>query len=85
VSVIGVYGGFVDKFPMGSVMNRSLTIRAGQAHVHRYLRPLLDRIRAGEIDPSFVITHRMRLAEAPRAFEIFLNKREECNKVVLTP
>ncbi|MFL5668263.1 MAG: zinc-dependent alcohol dehydrogenase, partial [Chloroflexota bacterium] len=57
VSVIGVYGGFVDKFPMGSVMNRSLTIRAGQCHVHRYMQPLLERIQKGEIDPSFVITH----------------------------
>ena len=56
VSVIGVYGGFIDKFPMGSVMNRSLTIKTGQCHVQRYMRPLLERIRNGEIDPSFVIT-----------------------------
>src|SRR5690606_14910619 len=54
VSVIGVYGGFIDKFPMGSVMNRSLTIKAGQCHVHKYLRPLLERIERGDIDPSFV-------------------------------
>ncbi|MFD0684552.1 zinc-dependent alcohol dehydrogenase [Actinomadura fibrosa] len=85
VSVIGVYGGFVDKFPMGTVMNRSLTIRAGQCHVHRYTEPLLDRIRAGEIDPSFVISHRMPLSEAPRAFELFKHKQDDCNKVVLTP
>ncbi|MEU6040411.1 zinc-dependent alcohol dehydrogenase [Actinomadura sp. NPDC047616] len=85
VSVIGVYGGFVDKFPMGTVMNRSLTIRTGQCHVQRYTGPLLDRIRAGEIDPSFVISHRMPLSEAPRAFELFKNKQDECNKVVLTP
>jgi threonine dehydrogenase-like Zn-dependent dehydrogenase len=85
VSVVGVYGGFLDKFPMGSFMNRSLTLRGGQCHVHRYLRPLLDRIRAGEIDPSFVITHRMTLDEAPYAYELFKHKQDECNKIVLTP
>ncbi|MCK2215820.1 glutathione-dependent formaldehyde dehydrogenase [Actinomadura sp. ATCC 31491] len=85
VSVIGVYGGFVDKFPMGTVMNRSLTIRSGQCHVQRYTGPLLERIRAGEIDPSFVISHRMPLSEAPRGFELFKHKQDECNKVVLTP
>ncbi|MGR6919068.1 zinc-dependent alcohol dehydrogenase [[Actinomadura] parvosata] len=85
VSVIGVYGGFVDKFPMGTVMNRSLTIRTGQCHVQRYTEPLLERIRAGEIDPSFVISHRMPLSEAPHAFELFKHKQDECNKVVLTP
>jgi threonine dehydrogenase-like Zn-dependent dehydrogenase len=71
VSVIGVYSGFIDKFPMGSLMNRSLTLKAGQAHVQRYLRPLLERIEKGEIDPSFVITHRMKLADAPKGYEIF--------------
>jgi threonine dehydrogenase-like Zn-dependent dehydrogenase len=85
VSVIGVYGGFIDKFPMGSVMNRSLTIRTGQAHVQRYMQPLLERIQRGEIDPSFVITHRMRLDDAPYGYEIFLNKQDDCVKVVLTP
>jgi threonine dehydrogenase-like Zn-dependent dehydrogenase len=85
VSVIGVYGGFVDKFPMGAVMNRSLTIRSGQCHVQRYMRPLLARIMAGEIDPSFVITHRMSLDDAPRGYEIFKNKEESCEKVVLAP
>jgi threonine dehydrogenase-like Zn-dependent dehydrogenase len=85
VSVIGVYGGFIDKFPMGSVMNRSLTIKTGQAHVQRYMRPLLERIRKGEIDPSFVITHRMRLDEAPSGYETFLNKQDDCVKVVLQP
>ncbi|MEV4754903.1 zinc-dependent alcohol dehydrogenase [Micromonospora sp. NPDC049559] len=84
VSVIGAYGGFVDKFPMGSLMNRSLTLRSGQCHVQRYTRPLLDRIRRGEIDPSFVITHRMRLDEAPQAYDIFKHKQDECVKVVLT-
>ena len=84
VSVIGVYGGFIDKFPMGSVMNRSLTIRSGQCHVQRYLKPLLKRIEAGEIDPSFVITHRMALKDAPKGYDMFLHKQDNCEKVVLS-
>jgi threonine dehydrogenase-like Zn-dependent dehydrogenase len=85
VSVIGVYGGMVDKFPMGSVMNRFLTIRAGQCHAHRYLRPLLERIRNREIDPSFVISHRLPLDQAPQGFEMFRDKQDDCTKIVLTP
>jgi len=85
VSVIGVYGGFIDKFPMGSLMNRSLTIRTGQCHVQRYMQPLLERIRNGDIDPTFVISHRLPLSEAPDGFEMFKHKRDECNKVVLKP
>jgi len=84
VSVIGVYGGFIDKFPMGAVMNRSLTIRAGQCHVQRYMRPLLDRVQKGEIDPSFVITHRLPLHQAPQGFDMFLKKEDNCEKVVLS-
>lgn len=83
VSVIGVYGGFIDKFPIGAVLNRGLTIRAGQCHVHRYLRPLLERIERGEIDTTFVITHRMTLDDAPNAYDMFLNHRDECVKVVM--
>jgi threonine dehydrogenase-like Zn-dependent dehydrogenase len=85
VSVIGVYGGLIDKFPMGAVMNRSLTIKSGQCHAQRYLKPLLDRTEKGEIDPSFVVTHRMSLDDAPKGFDIFLNKQDECMKVVLKP
>jgi threonine dehydrogenase-like Zn-dependent dehydrogenase len=85
VSVIGVYGGFIDKFPMGSVMNRSLTIRSGQTHVQRYMRPLLERIQKGDIDPSFIITHRRSLDDAPEMYDTFLHKEDECVKVVLTP
>jgi len=84
VSVIGVYGGFIDKFPMGAVMNRSLTIKSGQCHVHRYLRPLLERIERGELDPSYVITHRLPLEQAPEGFQMFVNKQDECVKVVLS-
>ena len=85
VSIIGVYGGFIDKFPIGSLMNRSITIRTGQCHVQRYMKPLLERIQKGEIDPTFIITHRLRLDDAPRGYEIFGKKDDDCLKVVLTP
>ena len=85
VSVIGVYGGFVDKFPMGSLMNRSITIRSGQCHVHKYMRPLLEHIEAGRLDPTFIITHRLPLDQAPNGYETFKHKEEECVKVVLKP
>jgi threonine dehydrogenase-like Zn-dependent dehydrogenase len=85
VSVIGAYGGFVDKFPIGAIMNRSLTLRSGQCHVQRYLRPLLERIVRGEIDPSFVITHRLGLDDAPTGYETFKQKLDDCVKVVLKP
>ncbi len=84
VSVVGVYGGFIDKFPMNAVINRSLTIRAGQCHVHRYLKPLYEHIRNGDIDPSFIITHRMRLDEAAKGYEMFNQKHDGCEKVVLS-
>lgn len=85
VSIAGVYGGFVDKLPFGSVMNRALTIKAGQTHVQRYMQPLLERIERGDLKPDLVITHRMALDDAPRGYEIFKKKEEECIKVVLTP
>jgi threonine dehydrogenase-like Zn-dependent dehydrogenase len=85
VSVIGVYAGLIDKFPMGAVMNRGLTIKSGQCHVQRYMRPLLERIRNGEIDPSFVVSHHMSLDDAPRGYDMFKHKEDECVKVVLKP
>ncbi|MCO5168494.1 MAG: glutathione-dependent formaldehyde dehydrogenase [Planctomycetes bacterium] len=85
VSVPGVYGGFVDKVPMGSVMNRSLTLKTGQTHVQRYMRPLLERVQNGDIDPTFIISHRLSLDEAPGAYDMFLRKQDECTKVVLRP
>ncbi len=85
LSVPGVYGGLIDKVPFGSVMNRSVTIKTGQTHVHRYLRPLLERIQNGEIDPSFVITHRLSLEEAPHGFQMFNDKQDQCIKIVLRP
>jgi len=85
VSVIGVYGGLMDKFPIGSWMNRSITLRGGQCHVQRYTAQLLERIERGDIDPSYVITHQLPLEEAPQAYETFKHKRDDCVKVVLRP
>jgi threonine dehydrogenase-like Zn-dependent dehydrogenase len=85
VSIAGVYGGLIDKFPVGTLMNRSLTVKTGQTHVQRYMRPLLQRIEKGDIDPSFIISHRMNLDEAPLAYRMFRDKQDECIKVVLTP
>jgi threonine dehydrogenase-like Zn-dependent dehydrogenase len=85
VSVIGVYGGLVDKFPVGAWMNRALTLRTGQAHVQRYMKPLLERIERGEINPERVITHTLPLEQAPHGYEIFKNKKDNCEKVVLKP
>lgn len=85
VSVAGVYGGFLDKMPFGAIMNRMLTIKSGQTPVQRYMRPLLERVQKGEIDPSFVITHELPLDEAPNAYKMFRDKQDECVKVVLKP
>src|SRR5687767_7821938 len=83
VSVIGAYGGYIDRFPMGSIMNRSLTIKAGQCHVQRYMQPLLEHIQNGDIDPTFIITHTLPLEQAPHGYDIFKHKRDNCEKVVL--
>ena len=85
VSVIGVYGGLVDKFPAGALMNKGLTLKTGQCHVQRYIKPLYERVRNGDIDPSFVVTHRLELDMAPDAYETFKHKQDECVKVVLKP
>ncbi|AFY82066.1 zinc-dependent alcohol dehydrogenase [Oscillatoria acuminata] len=85
LSIPGVYGGFVDKFPLGALFSKGLTVKTGQTHVHKYLKPLLDRIQNGDIDPTFVITHEMSLEEAPQGYEIFKHKRDNCIKIVLNP
>lgn len=85
VSVPGVYGGFVDKIPMGAVMNKALTIKTGQTHVQRFFGPLLERITRGDIDPSFVVTHHLKLDDAPQGYDMFLHKYDECIKIVLHP
>jgi threonine dehydrogenase-like Zn-dependent dehydrogenase len=85
VSVPGVYGGLDDKIPLGAFMNKGLTLRTGQTHVQHYMQPLLERIQKGEIDPSFVITHRVSLEDAPMMYDKFLRKEDECIKVILKP
>ena len=85
VSIPGVYGGFLDKIPFGAAMNKALTFKMGQTHMMRYMRPLLERIERGEIDPSFVISHRLPLSKAPEAYKMFREKEDRCTKVVLDP
>ncbi len=85
VSIPGVYGGFVDKINLGAAFAKGLTFRMGQTHVHRYLRPLLEKIEMGHIDPTFLITHRVKLQDAPEAYKTFRDKSDECIKVVMTP
>jgi threonine dehydrogenase-like Zn-dependent dehydrogenase len=85
VSVMGVYGGVLDKFPSGAFMNKGLQLRTGQCHVQRFTRQLLEHIESGHIDPSFVVTHRLPLDAAPEAYETFKHKQDECMKVVLKP
>ena len=85
VSIVGVYGGFLDKIPMGSAMNRGLTFRMAQTPVQRYLPDLLARIENGDIDPSFVITHQAPLADGPELYKTFRDKQDGCIKVVLKP
>ena len=85
VSVPGVYGGFIDKFPIGAAFNKGLTFKMGQTHTQRYMRPLLELVQQGKIDPSFIITHRATLEEAPDLYEKFKKKEDNCIKVVLKP
>ena len=85
VSIAGVYGGFLDKFPLGGAFAKGLTLKMGQTNVHRYLPRLLDYIGDGKIDPSFVVTHRLGLEDAPLGYETFHEKPDECIKVVLKP
>jgi threonine dehydrogenase-like Zn-dependent dehydrogenase len=85
VSVPGVYGGLLDKVPFGAAFAKGLTMKMGQTHTHRYVKPLLARVEKGEIDPSFVISHKFNLADAPSAYELFLRQKDECTKVVLKP
>jgi threonine dehydrogenase-like Zn-dependent dehydrogenase len=85
VSLPGVYGGVVDTIPFGAAFNKALNFKMGQTHVHRYLQPLMEKIQNGDVDPSFLVTHRMSLEEAPHAYDIFSKKQDECIKVVLKP
>jgi len=85
VSIPGVYAGFVDKFPLGVAFAKGLTLKMGQTHVQRLTKPLLDLIEKGAIDPSFIITHRVKLADGPAAYQTFKKREDDCVKVVMTP
>jgi threonine dehydrogenase-like Zn-dependent dehydrogenase len=85
VSVPGVYAGFDDKVPIGAFMNKGLTMKTGQTHMMRFMKPLLERIQSGEIDPSFVVSHRVSIDQAPRMYKTFRDKQDQCTKVVLDP
>mgnify|MGYP006176184293 CR=1 FL=1 len=85
VFVLGVFAGMVDKFPLGALMNKGLTLRTGQTHVNRWTDDLLRRIEDGQIDPSFVVTHTARLEDGPEMYKVFRDKQDNCVKVVLKP
>ncbi|MCU1248792.1 MAG: Alcohol dehydrogenase GroES domain protein [Edaphobacter sp.] len=85
ISVPGVYAGLIDKVPMGAFMNKALTMKTGQTHMMRYMEPLLERVQEGEIDPSFVISHKLPIDSAPEAYRMFRDKQDHCTKVVLNP
>ena len=85
ISIPGVYSGFVDKMPMGAVFAKGLTIRTGQTHVHKYLRPLMQLIEKGQMDTTFIITHRMALDDAPIGYKLFDDKQDGCVKIVMKP
>jgi threonine dehydrogenase-like Zn-dependent dehydrogenase len=85
VSIPGVYGGLLDKVPFGAAFQKGLTLKMGQTHVHRYMKPLLERIERGDIDPSMVITHSIDLEDAPEGYETFKHKEDTCIKVVVKP
>lgn len=85
LSIVGVYGGFIDKFPMGAAMNKGLTFRMGQMHAQKYIPRLLDHIERGDIDPSYILTHRWSLDEGPEGYKMFKEKKDKCVRVVFTP
>lgn len=85
VSIPGVYGGFLDKFPLGAAFGKGLTFKMGQTNMHKYMQPLFEAIEEEKIDPSFVISHRLKLSEAPLAYEEFNVEKDGWRKVVLNP
>jgi threonine dehydrogenase-like Zn-dependent dehydrogenase len=85
VSIPGVYGGFLDKVPFGAAFGKGLKMVMGQTHIHKYMKPLLERIERGEIDPTCILTHKLRLEDASLAYKLFKEKRDDCIKVILNP
>jgi threonine dehydrogenase-like Zn-dependent dehydrogenase len=85
LSIPGVYGGALDKIPFGAAFGKGITMKMGQTHMHRYMKPLLERIEKGQIDPSYIISHRITLDDAPRMYEIWRDKKENVTKIVIDP
>jgi len=85
ISIVGVYGGFVDKFPMGAAMNKGLTFRMGQMHAQKYIPLLLEHLQAGRLDPSFILTHLWPLDMGPQGYDMFKTKKDNCLRVVFAP
>ena len=85
LSIIGAYGGLGDKIPLGAMFNKALTVRQCQAHVQKHWGKLLEMIASGALDPSFVVSHRMRLSDAPAGYKMFLEKRDGCMKILMRP
>jgi threonine dehydrogenase-like Zn-dependent dehydrogenase len=85
LSIPGVYGGLLDKVPFGAAFGKGITMKMGQTHMHRYMKPLLERIEKGQIDPSYIISHRITLDEAPKMYEIWRDKKERVTKIVIDP
>ena len=85
VSIVGVYGGLIDKFPMGAAMNKGLTLRMGQMHAQKYIPRLLEYVSQGEVDPSYLLSHRWSLNDGPKGYKMFKHKTDECMRVVFAP
>ena len=85
VSIPGVYGGLLDKVPFGAAFGKGVTMKMGQTNMHNYMKPLLARIEKGEIDPSYIISHRIRLDRAPDLYKIWRDKKEQVTKIVIDP
>lgn len=85
VSIPGVYGGLLDKVPFGAAFGKGITMKMGQTNMHNYMKPLLDRIEKGQIDPSYIISHRITLEDAPRMYEVWRDKKEFVTKIVIDP
>ena len=85
LSIPDVYGGFLDKVPFGAAFGKGITMKMGQTHMYRYMKPLLDRIEKGQIDPSFIISHRITLDEAPGMYKVWRDKKEQVTKIVIDP
>jgi len=85
LSIPGVYGGLLDKVPFGAAFGKGITMKMGQTHMHKYMKPLLERIEKGQIDPSYVISHRISLDDAPRMYSLWRDKKEQVTKIVIDP